>query len=98
MFFVCHLEPQKPENITATARGTDYLNINWILSQGGVDYYILNISNADVPYTKWTKTTANTFNFTGLLPGRVFTVTVTAWVGVLATTSDQSSFATCKFN
>ncbi|XP_037539109.1 receptor-type tyrosine-protein phosphatase eta [Nematolebias whitei] len=89
-----YTKPQKPENIMATERGTDYLNINWTSSQGGVDYYMVNITNADVPYNNWTKTTAITSNFTGLLPGRVFTVTVTAMVGVLATMSDQSSFAT----
>lgn len=81
----------------ATARGTDYLNINWTLSQGRVDYYMVNISNADVPYNNGTKTTANTSTFTGLLPGRVFTVTVTAVVGVLTNMSNQASFATCKF-
>nr|XP_029134862.1 LOW QUALITY PROTEIN: receptor-type tyrosine-protein phosphatase eta [Labrus bergylta] len=86
--------PVKPVDITVTTRGTDSLNISWTLREGRVDCYMVNISNDKLMYAISNKTKEATFLFTGLHPGRVFNVTVTAVAGNFAETSDQSSFAT----
>ncbi|XP_044212573.1 receptor-type tyrosine-protein phosphatase eta isoform X1 [Thunnus albacares] len=86
--------PENPGNITVTARGTDNLSINWTLPEGRADYYMVNISNENLLYS-YSNTTANTSaHFTGLHPGRVYVITVTAVAGNFRKTSDQSSFAT----
>ncbi|XP_065812681.1 receptor-type tyrosine-protein phosphatase eta [Labrus bergylta] len=86
--------PVKPVDITVEPRGTDSLNISWTLREGRVDCYMVNISNDKLMYAISNKTKEATFLFTGLHPGRVFNVTVTAVAGNFAETSDQSSFAT----
>lgn len=88
----------KPGSITITARGTDNLNIHWTLPEGSFEHYVVNISNEELGYFYSNITTVNTTHFTGLHPGRMFAVTVTAVAGNFRDTSEQSSFATCKFN
>ncbi|XP_041794912.1 receptor-type tyrosine-protein phosphatase eta isoform X3 [Chelmon rostratus] len=86
--------PEKPENITIMARGTDNLNISWALPEGRADNYMVNISNEELMYSRSNITTATTAYFTGLRPGRTFVITVTAVAGNFTDTSDQSLFAT----
>lgn len=90
--------PEKPENITIMARGTDNLNISWALPEGRADNYMVNISNEELMYSRSNITTATTAYFTGLRPGRTFVITVTAVAGNFTDTSDQSLFATRKFS
>ncbi|XP_078024164.1 receptor-type tyrosine-protein phosphatase eta isoform X8 [Epinephelus lanceolatus] len=87
-------EPEKPENIGITARGTNYLNISWTLPEGRVDYYVVNISNEGLPYLYSIKTSVNTAHLTGLHPGRIYFITVTSVAGNFMAVSDQASFAT----
>ncbi|XP_070827425.1 receptor-type tyrosine-protein phosphatase eta-like [Chaetodon trifascialis] len=86
--------PDKPENIMITARGTDSLTVNWTLPGGGVDHYLVTISNVELEYTWSNITNLTTTHFTGLHPGRIFVITVTAVAGNFSDTSDLSSFAT----
>ncbi|XP_042268585.1 receptor-type tyrosine-protein phosphatase eta isoform X4 [Thunnus maccoyii] len=86
--------PENPGNITVTARGTDNLSINWTLPEGRVDYYMVNISNENLLYSYSNTTAITSAHFTGLHPGRVYVITVTAVAGNFRKTSDQSSFAT----
>ncbi|KAM8891688.1 receptor-type tyrosine-protein phosphatase beta isoform 1-T1 [Spinachia spinachia] len=83
--------PEKPENITVTASGTNYLNISWTLRDGQVDHYLVNISDGRLMYL-YTKET--TVSFTDLKPGREFSINVTAVAGFFHITSDSSIFAT----
>lgn len=91
-------EPEKPGNITITARGTDNLTIHWTLPEGSFEHYVVNISNDELKYFYSSKTIVNTAHLTDLYPGRIFAITVTAVAGNFRDTSEQSSFATCKFN
>lgn len=89
--------PEKPGNITITARGTDNLKIHWVLPEGSFEHYVVNISNEELEYFYSNTTTVNTAHFTDLYPGRIFVITVTAVAGNFTDTSEQSLFATCKF-
>ncbi|XP_034071781.1 receptor-type tyrosine-protein phosphatase eta isoform X8 [Gymnodraco acuticeps] len=84
--------PEKPENIKITARGTSDLTIEWTLSLGSADHYVVNISNKI--YSNSTTTAGKQANFTDLFPGRLYDITVTAVAGNFSETSEQSSFAT----
>ncbi|XP_041651495.1 receptor-type tyrosine-protein phosphatase eta isoform X7 [Cheilinus undulatus] len=87
-------KPVKPVNITVGPRGTDNLNIAWVLSEGRVDHYVVHILNKELMFSN-NKTSKNTtVLFTGLYPGRVFVVTVTAEAGAHREMSDESQFAT----
>ncbi|XP_029993262.1 receptor-type tyrosine-protein phosphatase beta isoform X5 [Sphaeramia orbicularis] len=79
--------PAKPENITAN-QSTDYLYISWTLPAGRADRYIVQLSNES------NETLIQSAKFTGLLPGRLYNVTVTAVAGNLANVSDPISKAT----
>lgn len=81
-----------------TARNTDSLNMNWTLPEGRVEHYMVNISNTDLKYFSSNETTFSTVHFTGLYPGRIYVVTVTAVAGNFRETSEQYLFATSKFN
>ncbi|XP_029290476.1 receptor-type tyrosine-protein phosphatase eta-like isoform X3 [Cottoperca gobio] len=89
---VHYTKPEKPENISVTARGTDYLNISWTLPNGRVDHYVVNITNEIYLYCN--VTTVTTVLFTDLNPGRLFFINVIAVSGIFSKMSDQSSFAT----
>uniref|UniRef100_A0AAZ1XKE4 protein-tyrosine-phosphatase n=1 Tax=Oreochromis aureus TaxID=47969 RepID=A0AAZ1XKE4_OREAU len=96
----CHLHlystgPEKPGTISVT-QGTNTLSISWILPQGNISYYQVNISNEN--FTNSSQTVATTTNFTSLKPGRLYNITVTAFAGIFWNTSDQVSFATGKPN
>ncbi|KAM7396461.1 hypothetical protein PAMP_019498 [Pampus punctatissimus] len=86
--------PANPGNITVTARGTNNLSIRWTLPAGIVDYYMVNISNENLLYSYSNITTNTTAHLTGLYPGRIFVITVTAVVGNFRNTSEQALFAT----
>ncbi|KAM4734630.1 receptor-type tyrosine-protein phosphatase eta [Anableps anableps] len=88
-----YTRPVKPANLNVASRSTDNLNITWTLPQGRVDHYVVNISNTKMSYSSFIETTT-TVNFSGLLPGRDFNITVTAVAGTFTNTSDQVSFAT----
>ncbi|XP_008298883.1 receptor-type tyrosine-protein phosphatase eta isoform X2 [Stegastes partitus] len=85
--------PEKPESITAT-EGTDNLIIRWTLPRGRAVHYVVNISNTNLMYSNSTQTEDQTARFTGLYPGRLFDITVTAVAGNFQNTSETSSFAT----
>ncbi|XP_049429858.1 receptor-type tyrosine-protein phosphatase eta [Epinephelus fuscoguttatus] len=87
-------EPEKPENISITARGTNYLSISWTLREGRVDHYVVNISNEGLAYLYSNKTSVNTAHLTGLHPGRIYSITVTSVAGNFMEVSDPTSFAT----
>ncbi|XP_039665211.1 receptor-type tyrosine-protein phosphatase eta isoform X4 [Perca fluviatilis] len=88
-----YTRPEKPVNITITAKGTYYLNISWTLPAGTVDDYVVNISNER--HTLYSNITAvTTALFTDLYPGRIFFITVTAVAGNFSEMSDQFAFAT----
>ncbi|XP_061628616.1 receptor-type tyrosine-protein phosphatase eta isoform X1 [Phyllopteryx taeniolatus] len=91
--FATFTRPERPENITVTP-GTDNMNIDWTLLQGRADFYVVNISNTNLLYSCSKNTTVTTANFSGLYPGRVYLITVTAFAGHLSDTSNQISFAT----
>lgn len=100
-FFCCFcfcIGPEKPEDIMITARGTDSLSIRWTLPEGRADHYVITISDISLMNLNSTTTTVTTALFTDLYPGRVFVITVTAVAGNFTSGSDQSLFATCKFN
>lgn len=81
-----------------TAQGTDYLNISWNLPGGRADHYVVNVSNEGHIGLYSNTTAVTTALFTDLNPGRLFFITVTAVAGSFTNTSNQSSFATGKFN
>lgn len=85
-------------NVGVESRTSDSISIKWTLPEGRVDYYIVNISDGSSDYTDSRNTTAIKADFSGLLPGRSFNFTVTAVAGTFTDTSDQFSFATCKFH
>ncbi|KAM8750626.1 receptor-type tyrosine-protein phosphatase beta-like isoform 2-T2 [Acanthopagrus schlegelii] len=86
--------PVMPEDISITARGTNALTFRWTLPKGGFEHYVVNISNQDLNSVNSSTTTNNTANFAGLLPGRLFFVTVTAVAGNFRNTSAQFPAAT----
>ncbi|XP_028442176.1 receptor-type tyrosine-protein phosphatase eta [Perca flavescens] len=89
-----YTRPDKPVNITITAKGTYFLNISWTLPTGTVDDYVVNISNY-MRQTLYSNITAvTTARFTDLYPGRIFFITVTAVAGNFSEMSDQFAFAT----
>lgn len=81
-----------------TAQGTSNLSINWTLPSGRVDNYVVNISEISQKYSYINTTQVTAANFTGLYPGRIHVITVTAVAGNFTNQSDQSYFATGKFN
>uniref|UniRef100_A0A8C4DIL8 protein-tyrosine-phosphatase n=1 Tax=Dicentrarchus labrax TaxID=13489 RepID=A0A8C4DIL8_DICLA len=84
-----YTRPEKPVNIMVEEQGTTYLNINWTLPKGRVDRYMVNISNEPS-----IETTDNRANISGLKPGRLFVITVTAVAGNFYDTSEKTSIAT----
>lgn len=89
--------PTKPGNITVMTPGTDNLNVQWTLLEGGFDHFMVNISNQELDYSNSSRTTNKTANFTNLHSGRIFVITVTAVAGNFSNSSEPSSFATSKF-
>ncbi len=98
LLFLSYVGPEKPVNITITAQGTDYLSIQWTLPEGRVDRYVVNISNEELKYSNSRDVSVFKAHFTDLNPGRIFIITVTAEAGSFSNTSNEVSFATCKFN
>ncbi|XP_035521032.1 receptor-type tyrosine-protein phosphatase eta isoform X2 [Morone saxatilis] len=84
-----YTRPEKPVNITVEEQGTTNLNISWTLPKGRVDHYVVNILNEGNNKTK-----VNTAHISGLKPGRVFVITVTAVAGNFSDTSEKSFIAT----
>nr|XP_046208371.1 receptor-type tyrosine-protein phosphatase eta-like isoform X3 [Oncorhynchus gorbuscha] len=87
-------KPEQPVDIVATRRGTSWLNVTWTLHNGSVDYYSVNIFNAALNYTSSNTTQTREASFTGLQPGRVYEVTVTAVAGGFRNQSAQVQLAT----
>ncbi|XP_078805347.1 zinc finger protein ZIC 2a [Oryzias latipes] len=86
--------PEKPQNISVTARDTQSLNISWRLERGEVEYFEVNISNAALSYAYSITAPALRAYFMGLNPGRLYYIVVTSVVGDFRSPSDNSSFAT----
>lgn len=89
-----YTRPEMPGNLNVSSRSTDSLEITWTLPMGRVDHYVVNISNADINYSNFTKTNNAKAKFSNLHPGRVFNITVTAVAGDFTDTSEPFSFAT----
>lgn len=89
-------EPEQPVDIVATRRGTSQLNVTWTLRNGNVTYYSVNIFNTALNYTSSNTTQTREAIFTGLQPGRVYEVTVTAVAGNFRNQSAQVQLATSK--
>ncbi|XP_071005104.1 receptor-type tyrosine-protein phosphatase eta-like [Oncorhynchus clarkii lewisi] len=87
-------KPEQPVDIVATRRGTSQLNVTWTLRNGNVTYYSVNIFNAALNYTSSNTTQTREAIFTGLQPGRVYEVTVTAVAGNFRNQSAQVQLAT----
>ncbi|XP_064859069.1 receptor-type tyrosine-protein phosphatase eta-like isoform X2 [Oncorhynchus nerka] len=87
-------KPEQPVDIVATRRGTSQLNVTWTLRNGSADYYSVNIFNAALNYTSSNTTQTREASFTGLQPGRVYEVTVTAVAGDFRNQSAQVQLAT----
>ncbi|XP_031688971.1 receptor-type tyrosine-protein phosphatase beta isoform X5 [Oncorhynchus kisutch] len=87
-------KPAQPVDIVATRRGTSQLNVTWTLHNGTVEYYSVNIFNAALNYTSSNTTQTREASFTGLQPGRVYEVTVTAVAGDFRNQSAQVQLAT----
>ncbi|XP_052336639.1 receptor-type tyrosine-protein phosphatase eta-like isoform X50 [Oncorhynchus keta] len=87
-------KPEQPVDIVATRRGTSRLNVTWTLHNGSVDYYSVNIFNAALNYTSSNTTQTREASFTGLQPGRVYEVTVTAVAGGFRNQSARVQLAT----
>lgn len=65
-----------------------------------MEYYLVNISSVELNFFNSSTTTEGTsaVSFTHLSPGRIYDITVTAVAGIFMNSSEQSEFATCKFN
>ncbi|KAK6309243.1 hypothetical protein J4Q44_G00207060 [Coregonus suidteri] len=87
-------KPEQPGNITATGRGTSQLNVTWTSRGGSLYYYNVTIFNAALNYTSMKNTTTMEASLTGLQPGRVYVVTVTAVVGAFSNQSAVVQLAT----
>ncbi|XP_068115989.1 receptor-type tyrosine-protein phosphatase beta-like [Hyperolius riggenbachi] len=83
--------PEKTPFIMNSFRSVDSLVVNWGNPGGNVDYYIVSITG-DLNYTIQTNDTQVTF--TGLSPGRVYTVTVQTVSGSCGSDIATSSFFT----
>lgn len=59
---------------------------------------MVNVTGMDLGSVYSNVTTESTAHITGLDPGRIFTITVTAVAGNVKETSEQYKFATSKFN
>ncbi|CAG5958272.1 unnamed protein product [Menidia menidia] len=94
VFINSFTRPAKPLDLTLTSRRTDFMAFTWTLPEGEIEHYIVNISNADLPYMNWTETKTRSANFSLLYPGRLYNLTVTAEAGKFSSTSDELSFAT----
>ncbi|CAB1331624.1 unnamed protein product, partial [Coregonus sp. 'balchen'] len=89
-----YTKPEQPGNITATGRGTSQLNVTWTSRGGSLYYYNVTIFNAALNYTSMKNTTTMEASLTGLQPGRVYVVTVTAVVGAFSNQSAVVQLAT----
>ncbi|XP_042150857.1 receptor-type tyrosine-protein phosphatase eta isoform X1 [Oncorhynchus tshawytscha] len=89
-----YTKPEQPVDIVATRRGTSQLNVTWTLRNGSVEYYSVNIFNAALNYRSSNTTQTREASFTGLQPGRVYEVTVTAVAGDFRNQSARVQLAT----
>uniref|UniRef100_A0A4W5NNG1 Fibronectin type-III domain-containing protein n=1 Tax=Hucho hucho TaxID=62062 RepID=A0A4W5NNG1_9TELE len=89
-----YTKPEQPMDIVATGRGTSQLNVTWTLRNGRVDNYSVNIFNASLNNTSIKSTQTREASFTGLQPGRVYEVTVTAVAGAFRSLSARVQLAT----
>lgn len=77
--------------------GTDNLDVQWTLLEGGFEHFMVNISNEELAYSNVSITTNKNANFANLIPGRMFVITVTAVAGNFSNSSEPSLFATSEF-
>ncbi|XP_056138392.1 receptor-type tyrosine-protein phosphatase eta [Lampris incognitus] len=93
-FVTTFTRPEKPENIEVTARGINYLRIEWTLPGGNVDHYQVHISNRELNFQQHNSTEVTMVSFSALKPGRIYEISVTAVAGNVSTASDNVSEAT----
>ncbi|CAJ0967502.1 unnamed protein product [Ranitomeya imitator] len=72
-------------------KSVDVLGASWIIPAGKVDNYTVSLTGA---FNKTTQTTSTQVNFTGLLPGREYNVTVQTVSGSCSQTSAPVTEAT----
>ncbi|XP_071261196.1 receptor-type tyrosine-protein phosphatase eta-like [Salvelinus alpinus] len=89
-----YTKPEQPVDIVVTGRGTSQLNVTWTLRNGSVDYYKVDILNTTWNNMSSIITKTREASFTGLQPGRVYEVTVTAVAGAFNNTSARVQLAT----
>lgn len=77
------LEPSKVQNPTAThGARDDYLKVYWRHAAGDLDFYQVFIKhNNTFLQNKTVQKTQSECVFTGLVPGRLYTVLVNTWSG-----------------
>ncbi|KAM9351705.1 receptor-type tyrosine-protein phosphatase beta [Symphorus nematophorus] len=82
-------QPSKVQNPTAIhAAGDDYLKVYWRHAAGDFDFYQVFIKHNNVFLQNHTVLkTQNECMFTGLVPGRLYTVLVSTWSGKYETTA-----------
>lgn len=78
--------------------GTDNLNVQWTLLEGGFEHFRVNIFNKELACSNFTTTTNKTASFNNLHPGRMFVITVEAVAGNFSNSSEPYFFATSKFS
>ncbi|XP_055778235.1 receptor-type tyrosine-protein phosphatase beta-like isoform X3 [Salvelinus fontinalis] len=82
-----YTKPEQPVDIVVTGRGTSQLNVTWTLRNGSVDSYSVDILNTTWNNMSSIITKTREASFTGLQPGKVYEVTVTAVAGAFRNTS-----------
>ncbi|XP_073514296.1 receptor-type tyrosine-protein phosphatase beta-like isoform X2 [Phyllobates terribilis] len=83
--------PEKAVITVTSNMSTDTLYVTWIKPSGKVDNYTVSLTGA---ITNTTQTTSPQVNFTGLLPGREYNVTVQTVSGSCSQTSAPVTEAT----
>lgn len=90
-------EPSKVQNPTAThAARDDYLKVYWRHAAGDFDFYQVFIKHNNVfLQNKTILKTQSECVFTGLVPGRLYTVLVSTWSGKYEATASTHG-RTCE--
>lgn len=90
-------EPSKVQNPTAThAARDDYLKVYWLHAAGDFDFYQVFIKhNNMLLQNKTVLKTQNECVFSGLVPGRLYTVLVSTWSGKYETSASTDG-RTCE--
>lgn len=80
-----------------TERGTVSLSVRWSLPRGKFQHFLVDVNETGSGSVYKNATTVNAANISGLGPGRIYAIVVTAVAGSFEETSEQYEFATSKF-